>query len=79
MNAIVPGFFLTEQNRTLLTNEQGGLTPRGNAVIGHTPLNRFGKPDDLSGALVWLMSDAASFVTGTSVTVDGGFSAFGGV
>lgn len=79
MNAIVPGFFLTEQNRTLLTNEDGSYTQRGNAVIQNTPFKRFGRPEELTGALVWLMSDAAAFVNGTSVVLDGGFLAYSGV
>lgn len=79
MNAIAPGFFLTEQNRTLLTKEDGGMTDRGNAVIRQTPFNRFGHPDELIGALVWLLSDASKFVTGTVVNVDGGFAVFSGV
>lgn len=79
MNAIAPGFFLTEQNRTLLTNEDGTLTERGDLVIKNTPFDRFGAPDELIGALVWLLSDASKFVTGTVVNVDGGFSVFSGV
>jgi NAD(P)-dependent dehydrogenase (short-subunit alcohol dehydrogenase family) len=80
VNAIAPGFFLTEQNRFLLTDEKtGGLTARGGTVIAHTPLGRFGAPRDLAGVLVWLVSDASSFVTGTVIPVDGGFSAFAGV
>ncbi len=79
VNAIAPGFFLTEQNRTLLTEEDGSLTHRGNQIITHTPMNRFGKPEDLLGALQWLCSDASAFVTGTIVAVDGGFSAYSGV
>ena len=79
INAIAPGFFLTEQNRTLLTNENGTLTERGNLVIDKTPFNRFGNPEELIGALVWLLSDASKFVTGTVVNVDGGFSIFSGV
>ena len=80
VNAIAPGFFLTEQNRFLLTDkETGNLTPRGQTIIGHTPMNRFGTPDDLIGATMWLVSPAASFVTGIVVLVDGGFSAFSGV
>ncbi|MFT3827213.1 MAG: SDR family oxidoreductase [Chitinophagaceae bacterium] len=79
MNAIVPGFFLTEQNRTLLTNEDGSYTARGNSVINQTPFKRFGRPDELTGALTWLLSDEASFVNGTSVIIDGGFLAFSGV
>jgi NAD(P)-dependent dehydrogenase (short-subunit alcohol dehydrogenase family) len=79
MNAIMPGFFLTEQNRTLLTDGKGGYSERGGSVINHTPFNRFGDPKELDGALVWLLSDASKFVTGTKVTVDGGFNAFCGV
>ncbi len=79
MNAIAPGFFLTEQNRTLLTNSDGSFTERGQLVIQQTPYKRFGKPEELTGALVWLLSDAASFVSGTVVNVDGGFSVFSGV
>lgn len=79
MNAIMPGFFLTEQNRTLLTDGNGGYSERGGSVIKHTPFNRFGDPKDLDGALVWLLSDASKFVTGTKVTVDGGFNAYCGV
>ncbi len=79
MNAIVPGFFLTEQNRLLLTDGKGNLSERGNLIIGHTPFKKFGEPKDLGGALVYLMSDAASFVTGTTITVDGGFTVFSGV
>jgi NAD(P)-dependent dehydrogenase (short-subunit alcohol dehydrogenase family) len=79
MNALVPGFFLTEQNRTLLTNEDGTYTSRGNAVIKQTPFKRFGNPDELVGALVWMLSDASKFVTGTTITVDGGFTVFSGV
>ena len=79
MNAIVPGFFLTEQNKTLLTNEDGSYTARGNAVIQHTPFKRFGKPEELTGALKWLLSDAAAFVNGTSIVLDGGFLAYSGV
>ncbi len=80
VNAVAPGFFLGEQNRDLLIErETGALTPRGQQIIAHTPLGRFGEPDDLVGALVWLASDAARFVTGIVVPVDGGFSAFSGV
>ncbi|MFT4204002.1 MAG: SDR family oxidoreductase [Chitinophagaceae bacterium] len=78
-NAIVPGFFLTEQNRTLLTNEDGSLTSRGQDINRQTPFNRFGQPEELSGALVWLLSDASAFVNGTSIIVDGGFLANSGV
>ncbi len=79
VNAIAPGFFVGEQNRSLLLNEDGTLTARGQLIIEHTPLGRFGQPDELVGAAVWLASDAARFVTGIVVPVDGGFSAFGGV
>ncbi|WP_281228689.1 SDR family oxidoreductase [Flavobacterium aquiphilum] len=79
MNSIVPGFFLTEQNRTLLTNPDGSLTSRGDSVIQNTPFRRFGKPEELNGALVWLLSDASKFVTGSKVTVDGGFTIYSGV
>ncbi|RYU90882.1 SDR family oxidoreductase [Mucilaginibacter terrigena] len=79
MNALAPGFFLTEQNRGLLTLPQGGYTERGERVIRQTPFKRFGDPDELIGALVWLLSDASAFVTGSMICVDGGFSIFGGV
>ena len=79
MNSIAPGFFLTEQNRTLLTNTDGSLTERGNLIIQNTPYNRFGKPEELIGALVWLLSDASKFVTGTKIMVDGGFTVNSGV
>jgi NAD(P)-dependent dehydrogenase (short-subunit alcohol dehydrogenase family) len=79
MNSIVPGFFLTEQNRTLLINEDGSYTQRGNTVIQNTPFKRFGNPEELTGALVWLLSDASSFANGTSLVLDGGFLAYSGV
>ena len=79
MNALAPGFFLTEQNRNLLTKPEGGYTPRGESVIRNTPFKRFGHPDELIGALVWLLSDASAFVTGSMICVDGGFSIFSGV
>jgi NAD(P)-dependent dehydrogenase (short-subunit alcohol dehydrogenase family) len=80
VNAIAPGFFLTEQNRFLLTDEKTGqLTPRGQTIVDHTPMARFGEPDELVGTVIWLLSDAARFVTGTVVAIDGGFSAFSGV
>ena len=79
MNALAPGFFLTEQNRNLLTTPEGGYTERGEKVIRQTPFKRFGQPDELKGALVWLLSDASQFVTGSMICVDGGFSIFGGV
>jgi NAD(P)-dependent dehydrogenase (short-subunit alcohol dehydrogenase family) len=80
VNALAPGFFLTAQNRFLLTDEATGeLTPRGRTIIEHTPLGRFGDPEDLLGTLLWLLSPASAFVTGIVVPVDGGFSAFSGV
>ncbi|HYC30290.1 MAG TPA: SDR family oxidoreductase [Chitinophagaceae bacterium] len=79
MNALAPGFFLTEQNRYLLTTKEGGYTERGELVIRQTPFKRFGDPDELKGTLVWLLSDASEFVTGAMICVDGGFSIFGGV
>jgi NAD(P)-dependent dehydrogenase (short-subunit alcohol dehydrogenase family) len=80
VNAIAPGFFLTKQNRFLLTEQSSGeLTPRGQAILAHTPQNRFGVPDDLLGTVIWLVSPASEFVTGIVVPVDGGFSAFSGV
>ena len=79
MNTIMPGFFLTEQNRTLLTNTDGTYTDRGNAVIRQTPFKRFGTPEELTGALVYLLSDASSFVNGAQIGVDGGFTVFSGV
>jgi NAD(P)-dependent dehydrogenase (short-subunit alcohol dehydrogenase family) len=79
VNAIAPGFFLTEQNRTLLTTPDGGLTLRGESIIRSTPFGRFGEADELNGTLIWLCSDASKFVSGIVVPVDGGFSAFTGV
>jgi NAD(P)-dependent dehydrogenase (short-subunit alcohol dehydrogenase family) len=80
VNAIAPGFFLTEQNRFLLTDQETGkLTARGESIIDHTPMRRFGEPEDLLSTVLWLLSPASSFVTGVVVPVDGGFSAFGGV
>lgn len=79
MNAIAPGFFLTEQNRTLLTTPDGGYTERGNLVLKQTPFKRFGEPEELIGALIWLLSDASKFVTGAVIDVDGGFSVCSGV
>ena len=80
VNALAPGFFLTEQNRFLLTEEATGeLTPRGRTIIDHTPMAKFGLPEDLLGATIWLLSPASSFVTGIVVPIDGGFSAFSGV
>lgn len=79
VNAIAPGFFIGEQNRSLLLNEDGSLSQRGQTIIEHTPARRFGEPDELAGTLIWLCSQAARFVNGVVVPVDGGFSAFGGV
>ena len=80
VNAIAPGFFLTEQNRFLLTDKDTGeLTDRGQSILAHTPMNRFGTPEDLLGATMWLISPASAFVTGTVIPIDGGFSAFSGV
>lgn len=80
VNAIAPGFFLTDQNRFLLTEEKtGDFTPRGKKVIDHTPMARFGKPEDLLGAVLWLLSPASEFVTGVIIPIDGGFSAYSGV
>jgi len=79
VNAIAPGFFITRQNRYLLIKEADKLTSRGEAVIGHTPIGRFGDPKDLMGTVLWLLSDEAEFVHGVVVPVDGGFSAYGGV
>lgn len=80
VNAIAPGFFLGEQNRYLLTDEKTGeLTARGQTIIDHTPMSRFGVPSDLTGTILWLLSPASAFVTGITVPVDGGFSVFGGV
>lgn len=76
VNAFAPGFFISEQNRTLLTNPDGSLTARGNTIISHTPFKRFGEPEELLGTLHWLASDASKFVTGTLTVVDGGFDAF---
>ena len=80
VNAIAPGFMLTDQNRYLLTDkETGELTPRGQSIIEHTPQGRFGKPEDLLGPVLWLLSPASAHVTGIVVPIDGGFSAFSGV
>lgn len=76
VNALCPGFFITEQNRTLLTNPDGSYSDRGNTIIAHTPFRRFGDPEDLLGTLHYLVSDASKFVTGTVAVVDGGFDAF---
>ncbi|MFT3788261.1 MAG: SDR family oxidoreductase [Tepidisphaeraceae bacterium] len=79
VNALLPGFFLGEQNRRLLTNEDGSLTERGKLIVQNTPFGRFGSPDELHGALHYLLSDASKFVTATTLVVDGGFGAFSGV
>jgi NAD(P)-dependent dehydrogenase (short-subunit alcohol dehydrogenase family) len=80
VNAIAPGFFLTEQNRFLLYDEQTReLTPRGQAIVAHTPMGRLGEPEDLFGVVLWLLSEASAFVTGVIVPIDGGFSAYSGV
>ncbi len=79
VNALAPGFFLTDQNRTLLTTSSGDLTPRGNTIISQTPMGRFGEPEDLISTTLWLCDDKSSFVTGVVVPIDGGFSAFSGV
>ena len=76
VNAIAPGFFVGDQNRALLLKEDGSLTPRGQQIINHTPQSRFGTPDDLLGAVLWLVSPASAFVTGVVIPIDGGFSAF---
>lgn len=76
VNAIAPGFFLTDQNRALLTNPDGSLTDRSKTILAHTPFNRFGEPEDLYGAIQYLISDASKFVTGTVAVIDGGFDAF---
>lgn len=79
VNALAPGFLLTDQNRYLLLDEDGQLTERGRQILAATPMAQFGNPEDMVGAILWLISDAAKFVTGVVVPVDGGFSAFGGV
>jgi NAD(P)-dependent dehydrogenase (short-subunit alcohol dehydrogenase family) len=76
VNAMAPGFFLTEQNRALMTNPDGSLTARGQSIIAHTPFGRFGTPDEIFGTLHWLASDASKFVTGTLTVIDGGFDVF---
>jgi NAD(P)-dependent dehydrogenase (short-subunit alcohol dehydrogenase family) len=79
VNAVAPGFFLGEQNRAMLVNDDGGLTERGQNIVDHTPAGRFGEPEEVVGTVVWLCSPAAGFVNGLVVPVDGGFSAFAGV
>jgi len=79
VNAVMPGFFLGEQNRRLLTNEDNSLTERGKLIVQNTPFGRFGQPDELHGAIHYLLADASKFVSGTILPVDGGFCAFSGV
>jgi NAD(P)-dependent dehydrogenase (short-subunit alcohol dehydrogenase family) len=79
VNAMAPGFFLTDQNRALLNDANGNLTERGNTIISHTPMGRFGTPEDLIGTLLWLCGDGSKFITGVVIPIDGGFSAFSGV
>lgn len=79
VNAIAPGFFVANQNRALLLNEDGSLTARGETIISQTPMKRFGNPEDLTSTLLWLCDDKSSFITGVIVPVDGGYSAFSGV
>jgi NAD(P)-dependent dehydrogenase (short-subunit alcohol dehydrogenase family) len=80
VNAIAPGFFVTDQNRTLLTKPDGSWTPRANTILAHTPMSRFGTPEDLVGVLLWLTSaEASGFVTGVVIPIDGGFASFSGV
>jgi NAD(P)-dependent dehydrogenase (short-subunit alcohol dehydrogenase family) len=79
VNAIAPGFFVTTQNQNVLINPDGSYTDRSRRIIEHTPMGRFGRPEELLGAVRWLCSDAASFVTGAIIPVDGGFSVYGGV
>lgn len=79
VNAIAPGFFIGDQNRALLTNHDGTASERGRTILEHTPMGRFGDPDDLAGTVVYLASDASAFVTGVILPVDGGYAAFGGV
>jgi len=79
VNAVAPGFFLTRQNRFLLIDDAGKLTSRGKSIIEHTPMGRFGEPEDLIGTVLWILSDGAKFVHGATIPIDGGFSAFSGV
>jgi NAD(P)-dependent dehydrogenase (short-subunit alcohol dehydrogenase family) len=79
VNAIAPGFFIGEQNRSLLIDAEGQLTARGRAIVDHTPAGRFGEADELVSTLIWLCSPGASFVNGVVVPVDGGFSSFSGI
>jgi NAD(P)-dependent dehydrogenase (short-subunit alcohol dehydrogenase family) len=79
VNALAPGFFLTDQNRALLTNEDGSLTQRGQQIIDQTPMGRYGTADDLVSSTLYLCDDASAFVTGIVIPIDGGFSAYSGV
>jgi NAD(P)-dependent dehydrogenase (short-subunit alcohol dehydrogenase family) len=79
VNAIAPGFFVTTQNKAVLVDADGGYTARSRTILQRTPMGRFGRPEELVGAVQWLCSDAASFVTGVVIPIDGGFSAFSGV
>ena len=79
VNALAPGFFLTEQNRALLTNPDGSLTQRGQQIIDQTPMGRYGTPDDLVGTTLWLCGEESKFVTGVVIPIDGGFAAYSGV
>ena len=79
VNAIAPGFFITNQNRFLVLNKEGGYSARGNKIVSNTPMGKFGEPEDLQGATLYLLSDISSFVTGIVIPIDGGYSAFGGV
>lgn len=79
VNALAPGFFLTDQNRTLLTNEDGTLTQRGQQIIDQTPMGRYGQPEDLIGTTLWLCGESSKFITGVVIPIDGGFSAYSGV
>lgn len=79
VNAIAPGFFIGKQNRDLLLNKDGSLTDRGQTIVDHTPMNRFGEAEELIGTAIWLCSEASKFVTGTVIPVDGGFNAYSGV
>jgi NAD(P)-dependent dehydrogenase (short-subunit alcohol dehydrogenase family) len=79
VNAIAPGFVISAQNHDVLLNKDGSFTERARAIVAHTPMGRFGRPEELVGTVQWLCSDAASFVTGVVIPVDGGFSVFSGV
>jgi len=79
VNAIAPGFFITNQNRFLVMNKEGGFSARGNKIVSNTPMGKFGEPEDLQGTTLYLLSDVSSFVTGIVIPIDGGYSAFGGV